>query len=172
LATFLTKFGDVQNSKAVTSLSINMTTGGYATIQISGHNHTANPHVAGTATGYADVSGFVPLGDWDGFGVPDFDVTTGDNATPSSATVTFTMEHSDSNDADGNHFVGKNKTPKAELRMDFEGIPTSNTIAALETDFDEWSVTVLVDSTDTSDSNSAFDTFSFTAHANPALATA
>jgi len=70
--------------------------------------------------------------------------------------------------------VGKNLTPRAELSMDFVGIPTSNTAALLEADFDgntNKMLVPLVDSEDSSDSNSDFDTFAFTAHANTDLAT-
>lgn len=189
LDTFLTKFGDVQNSKVVTGLTISMTAGGYATVQVTGHNHGTHAHAAGLGTGYADVSDFLPHNAavvspahpaepfyaWDGFGVPNFGVTTGDDATPASASVTFSMTHVDINDENGDHFSGKNITPKCELKMDFEGIPTSNTATLLETDFGVHigdMLTPLVDSTDSSDSNSKFDTFSFTAHANPLLATA
>ena len=190
LGTFLTKFGDVQSSKIVTGLSVTLSAAGYVTVQVSGHNHAENAHAAGLTVGYADVSDFFPHAAavtgppavpaepfyaWDGFGVPSFGVTLGDNASPSSASVTFSMNHVDTNDENGDHFVGKNITPKCELKMDFEGIPTSNTAALIEADFGAMDGNVLVpivDSIDASDSNSAFDTFSFTAHANPALATA
>jgi hypothetical protein len=181
LGTFLTQFGNVQSSKVVTGLTINMAAGQYVTIEVSGHNHTENSHAAGLAVGYADVSDFLPhetgeaFKSWDGFGVPTFGVTLGDNATPSAATVTFSMTHTDTNDENGDHFVGKNLTPRCELKMDFEGIPTSNTAALLETDFGANTNDMLVpivDSIDTADSNSAFDTFSFSAHANTDLATA
>jgi hypothetical protein len=181
LGTFLTKFGDVQNSKIVTGLSATLSAAGYVTVQVTGHNHAENAHDAGLTVGYADVSNFFPhetgepFKSWDGFGVPTFGVTVGDNASPSGASVTFSMNHIDTNDQNGDHLVGKNITPKCELKMDFEGIPTSNTAALLETDFGAMTsdmLVPLVDSTDSSDANSKFDTFSFTAHANPLLATA
>jgi hypothetical protein len=181
LGTFLTKFGDVQNSKIVTGLSVTLSAAGYVTVQVTGHNHAENAHAAGLTVGYADVSNFFPhetgepFKSWDGFGVPTFGVTVGDNASPSGASVTFSMNHIDTNDQNGDHLVGKNITPKCELKMDFEGIPTSNTAALLEADFGVMTsdmLVPLVDSTDSSDANSKFDTFSFTAHANPLLATA
>lgn len=181
LGTFLTKFGDVQNSKIVTGLSVTLSAAGYVTVQVTGHNHAENAHTAGLTVGYADVSNFFPheatepFVAWNGFGVPTFGVTVGDNASPSGASVTFSMNHIDTNDQNGDHLVGKNITPKCELKMDFEGIPTSNTAALLETDFGAMTsdmLVPLVDSTDSSDANSKFDTFSFTAHANPLLATA
>jgi len=189
LGTFLTKFGDVQSSKIVTGLSVTLSAAGYVTVQVTGHNHAENAHEAGLTVGYSDVSDFFPHAAavvsppkaaepffaWDGFGVPTFGVTVGDNASPSGASVTFSMNHIDTNDENGDHLIGKNITPKCELKMDFEGIPTSNTAALIEADFGAMTgdmLVPLVDSTDSSDANSKFDTFSFTAHANPLLATA
>jgi hypothetical protein len=181
LGTFLTQFGNVQNSKIVTDITVNMTAGGYATVDVAGHNHTENAHVAGLSIGYANVAAFLPnavgesFKNWDGFGVPDFGIALGDNASPSAATVTFKMNHIDTQDENGDHLVGKNVTPSCELKMDFEGIPTSNTDALIQADLRANTGTmfdVIVDVAEASDSNSAFDTFSFSAHANPALATA
>ncbi len=180
LGTFLTEFGNVQNSILVESISIGMSAEGYATVDITGHQHDENTHVAGIDVGYADVSDFLPhevgeaFEDWDGFGVPDFGITLGDNATPQSATVSFTMNHIDKNDPQGDHFIGKSITPRCELNMDFIGIPTSNTATLLEADFDGNTndmLDPLVDSVAESDSNSDFETFSFTAHANTTLET-
>lgn len=179
--TFLAQFGDVQNSKIVTGVTVNMTAGEYCTVDVEGHNHATNPHVAGLTVGYADVSDFLPhelteaFSGWNGFGVPDFGITVGDNASPSSATVTFAMNHVDQAGESGQHLVGKNITPRCELSMDFSGIPTSNTTTLLNVDFAANTNSMLgaiADSTDLNDSNSEFDTFSFVAHAHPALATA
>lgn len=180
IGTFLTEFGNVQNSQVITSLAINMTAADYATVDITGHNHTTNAHAAGLAIGHADVSGALPDGvgeafeNWDGFGVPDFEVGVGSNSTPASATITFTMNHVDEYDEAGDHFVGKNITPRSELTMDFTGIPTSNTPASLEvvlsapTGAPDWYVT----STDSNESNEEFDTFAFSAYSvDYALAT-
>jgi hypothetical protein len=189
LAAFLTQFGNVQDSKIITGLTINMTAAGYVTVEVTGHNHGENAHAAGLSIGYADVSDFLPHAAavveppksaepfyaWNGFGVPDFGITLGSNASPASATVSFTMNHIDTNDENGDHLVGKNTNPRCELKMDFEGIPTSNTATLIEADFAALAgdmLNALVDNADKSDANSAFDTFSFTAHANPALATA
>ena len=182
LATFLTKFGDFQTIGVVTGLNISMSASGYVTVDITGHQHAANPHAAGLGLGYADVSDFLPheTGEafvaWDGFGIPaDYDITVGAVSSASSATVTFSMNHVDQMDEAGDHLVGKNITPRCELSMDFVGVPTSNTPALLEADFDAATndmLSPLVDSTDTNDSNSDFDTFAFAAHANTDLATA
>jgi hypothetical protein len=181
LGTFLTTFGDVQNSILMNGLTINMTAGEYATFDFVGHQHDTNPHETGLLVGRADVSDFLPhevaeaFKDWNGFGVPDFGITTGANSSPNSATATFSMNHVDQMDEAGKHLVGKNITPRCELTMDFIGVPTSNTPTLLEADFDGNTndmLSPLVDSTDTDDSNADFDTFAFGAHANTDLETA
>jgi hypothetical protein len=181
MGTFLTKFGDLQTIGVVTGLTVNMTASGYVTIDITGHQHATNAHAAGLTLGYADVSDFFPheVGEafeaWDGFGVPDFGVTLGADSSFASASVTFSMNHVDQMDEAGDHLVGKNITPRCELSADFVGVPTSNTAALLEADFDANTndmLVPLVDSTDTNDSNSDFDTFAFAAHANTDLAIA
>ena len=175
--TFLTTFGEIQNSKAVTGITINMTAGEYCTVDIEGHNHGAKEHAsvfdnANMSVYFVAGAGFTT---WDGFGVPDFGVTLG-AASPSSATVTLSLNHIDQIDEAGAHLVGTNTTPRFELSMDFSGVPTSNTIALLETDFaaitvgtDDWD-DVLVDTIDSGDSNSDFDTFAFTAHGHVDIA--
>ena len=188
IGTFLTQFGDFQTIGVVTSLTINMSAGNYVTIDITGHQHGANAHAAGLTLGYADVSNFLPheatesFVSWDGFGIPEdttagdtvFKITGGGNASPSSASVTFSMDHKDQTDEAGAHLVGKNITPRCEGSVDFIGVPTSVTTTALEADFAS-NVnnmdTPLCDSTDTNDSNSDFDTFACAFHANVDLAT-
>lgn len=166
LSAALTEFGNVVSSKIVTELSITFEAGKYATVEIAGHNHTANAHAAGISIGYADVSAAVPAAA--GFGVPTFGVTVGSNATPIRASIRFSMNHIDKADTAGGHWVGKNTTPTAELSMEFEGMPTSQTRAALETDLTGWTV----DGCGPSDSNQDFDKFAVTAHRYFDLATA
>ena len=77
------------------------------------------------------------------------------------------MNHIDVNDEAGDHLAGKNITPRCELSMDFEGIPTSNTATTIQADLrlnNEEMLSPYVDSVDTNDSNSEFDTFSLVAH--------
>ena len=186
--TFLTTFGDFQTIGVVTGITINMTAAGYVTGEITGHQHADNAHASAVTTGRADVSDFLPHAAteafllWDGFGIPRnaagteaYIVTTGANSAPQSVTVTFSMNHVDQIDETGAHLVGKNLTPRCEISMDFIGVPTSNTAALLEGDFGAAvgdMLVPLVDSTDTNDSNTDFDTFAFTAHANADLETA
>ena len=187
LGTFATQFGTVQGSKIVTGVSISMSAGEYCTIDVEGHNHDENAHAAGLSIGYADVSDFLPhevgeaFAGWNGFGVPDFGITLGDNASPISATVSFAINHVDQIDEAGDHLVGKNITPRCELSMDFSGIPTSLSgadsdavKAALLADFQGNTSDMLgaiCDTYDKNDGNSEFDSSTFTAHAHASLAT-
>ena len=188
---FLENFGCTFDSKLVTGITINMTAADYCTVDFTGHNHAVNPHDGGAtptgatradalALGIVDVSDFLPhevaeaFNGWNGFGIPDFGVTTGDDSSPSSATATFTLNHVDQTDEQGDHLVGKNITPRCELSMDFTGTPTSNTKTLLNADWAANTNTMLgavTDSVASSDSNSDFDTFALTGHAHPALAT-
>jgi hypothetical protein len=190
---FLENFGCTYGTPGIvlTGLTINMSAQGFATVDFTGHNHLVNEHDAGAtptgatradalSLGVADVSDFMPhevaeaFNGWDGFGVPDFGITVGADSSPASASVTFTMNHVDVMDEQGDHLSGKNITPRCELSMDFVGIPTSNTATLLEADFDGNTNDMfipLVDSTDENTSNSDFDTFAFAAHANTDLST-
>ena len=160
LATLLTKFGDVHDSKKVDTLTINFEKGQYATVDVAGHNHSDEPHVAGLPDGYCDVSStdVIPAGA--GFGVPDWTIVMGANATPISATVAFSGNHIDREGADGNHWHGKTTTYRAELTLTTEGVPTSITVAAIETDATGWTV----DSINATDGNQDFDGYVFTMH--------
>lgn len=165
LATLLTKFGDVHDSKKVDSMTINFEKGQYATLDIAGHNHTANAHVAGLPDGYCDASAVIPAGS--GFGVPDWGITMGDNATPISATVSLSGNHIDREGTDGNHWQGKTTTYRAELTLSIEGVPTDITVAAIEADAAGWTV----DGINATDGNQDFDGYIFTLHRHFDLAT-
>jgi len=111
-----------------------------------------------TDAGVSDMSDALAASE--GFGVPDWGITLGDNATPISATLSFSfVNHIDENDVDGEHWSGTNTTPKAELSIELLGIPTSVTVAALETDMTGW--TVLTNGP--ADDNQALDRFLITA---------
>lgn len=158
LATMLTKFGDVHDSKKVDTLTINFEKGQYATVDVAGHNHSDEPHAAGLADGYCDASGTIPAAS--GFGVPDWGLTLGANATPISASVALSGNHIDREGTDGNHWQGKTTTFRADLTLTTEGVPTSVTVAAVETDIAGWTV----DSINATDGNQDFDGYVFTLH--------
>ena len=82
--------------------------------------------------------------------------------------------HNDIVDEQGQHLAGRNITPRAELSIDFEGIPTSSTKALLNADFNSninAMLGAIADTIDKNDSNTEFDTFNATAHAHTTLAT-
>ena len=166
LATLLTKFGDVHGSKKVDTMTVNFEKGQYATVDITGHNHTDNAHEAGLADGYCDASASIPSSS--GFGVPDWGITMGTNASPISATVTFSGNHIDREGEDGNHWQGKTTTYRAELTLTIEGVPTDITASAIETDATGWTV----DSINATDGNQDFDGYVFTLHRHFDLAIA
>ena len=152
LGTLLTQFGNVADSKAVTTMSISFRAGAYAEVTIDGHQHDANAHSAGIGEGYADVSAAIPASA--GFGVPTLTgQTIGTDASPVSLTITFNMNHIDKIGADGTHFTGKNLTCTAELSEEFEGTPSG----AEATD---WTT----DSKGGADSSENNDTYTYTAH--------
>ena len=188
---FLENFGCTFGGKLVNGITINMTAADYCTVDLTSHNHDTNPHDGGAtptgetradalALGIVDVSDFLPhevaeaFKDWSGFGVPDFGIVLGANATPKSATVTVELNHVDQVDEQGAHFIGKNITAKCSLTMDMSGIPTSNTSALLNVDYAANTNDMLGCLNDTvaeNDTNSDFDAFALTAHAHADLAT-
>lgn len=171
----------VQNSIAVTSYTINMTAGEYCTVDIEGHNHDANAHTALVniaALGAGQILSFSGFNNWDGFGVPStaaneyFGITC-TNASPASATLTVSVNHIDQIAEDGTHLVGTNTLGRSELTVEFSGSPDGPTLAGIQAEVRALGGTAwgsfLVDSIDASDSNSDFDTFSFTGHNNHTL---
>ena len=157
LGTILTTFGAVADSKLVTAVTINFTSGAYATVDITGHNHDNNAHASSDA-GVANVSSAVPSGA--GFGVPDYGLTVGTDSTPISSTLSFSLNHIDEPDAAGEHLVGKNTTVRVEMSLELLGVPTSVTVAAIESDLTGWTV----DTNGGADGNQQLDTFNITAH--------
>jgi len=157
LSTLLSAFGAVADSKLQTALTINFTAGAYATVDITGHNHDNNEHTL-SVSGVADVSGAVPASS--GFGVPSYGLTVGADSTPISSTLSFSLNHIDENDADGEHWVGTNTTVRAELTLELLGLPTSQTVAAIEGDLTDWTV----DTNGGTDGNQELDHFIITAH--------
>jgi hypothetical protein len=122
LGEVLTAFAQVAETKVMTEMTITFQAGQYAKVSCKGHQHSgANAH---TTTDAVDFSAAVPASA--GFGVPTWTgMTVGANATPVSATLTLSVEHVDRTGADGNHFTGKNLTPRAELVLEFIGTPTT-----------------------------------------------
>jgi len=157
LGAVLTAWGTILDSKAPDSMTINFALGAYATVDITGHNHDNNEHTS-TGLGVSNVSAAVPASA--GFGVPSFGLTVGANSTPISASITISHNHIDENDANGEHWVGINTTFRAEMSLELLGLPTSQTVAAIETDLAGWTV----DTNGPADGNQELDRFVITAH--------
>jgi hypothetical protein len=160
LNTFLTKFGDVQNSKAVTQIVIRLEAGAYPTLDITGHDHAVNTHTAGLSHGYANVAAAIATNT--GFGIATWTgQSMGDNATPSSASITLSLNHVDKIQQSGAHFAGKNITVVAELSESYIGTPTTPTPTS-------WTA----DNYGPGDANEEFDTYTWNGHRYFDLATA
>ena len=152
LGTSLSQFGDVFDSKKMVGMTINFTAGQYATVEVTGHQHTENAHVSGIADGYTDASAAIPASA--GFGVPTLTgQTIGAGATPISMTITLSCDHVDTEDEGGDHFVGKNIAFKAEVTATYTGSPTT-------VEGTGWTT----DSEGDNDSNSEYDGYTYTAH--------
>ena len=151
LNTTLTEFGNVFDSKKMTGLVLGFSAGEYATVSITGHQHAENAHNVGATEGIADVSAAVPAGA--GFGVPTLaGQVDGADASPVSMTMTFSFNHVDREGEDGNHFVGKNITCRAEVSVEWVGVPTTPEATGWETL-----------SQGPNDANEDFDGYSYTA---------
>ena len=146
--TFLTTFGEVQNSKAIEEIVVEFSNDAYPAVTVRGHNHDSNAH---SSLQDADVSSVIPASTG-GVGCPDIWTDAGTDSSPIGVTVTFGLEHVDVNGEDGEHWVGDNKNFRADVTARYVGSPTLTTTG--------WKV----DSQESSDSNDEFDTFTITAH--------
>lgn len=141
LGTLLTTFGAVFSAKLPLQIVVNFASGEWATVDVTGHQHAENLHMAGATdtvnltTGSGDL---IPSSS--GFGVPTWPgMTLGSDCAAVAATLTCTMEHVDTQDGAGDHFVGKNMTPKAELSLEFIGTPSVEALTG-------WTITSTGDS--------------------------
>jgi hypothetical protein len=153
LGGFLTTFGGIESSKVITQIAVNFSAGEYATVDVTGHNHAENAHTVQDSADMTSGTGdLIPSPA--GFGVPTWaGMTLGTNSTPVSAALTCTMEHLDRMDEGGDHFVGRNLTPKAELTLEFIGLPSVIALTG-------WTI----DSEGPSDSIDDPDSYAITAH--------
>ena len=121
LDTMLTTFGAVANSKQPTKLDFTFEVGVQASLDVEGHQHTANPH---TALNTFDCSGIIPASS--GSGVPELIAVTGD-VSPVNASLSMEIEHIDKPGADGGHFEGQNMRCHITVSVDYAGQPASVT---------------------------------------------
>lgn len=110
--------GDIVNSYVLTGISIQTSAEDFATMTLTGHNHTENPHSA-----QKKVAHGITLAKC--FGCTDF---TGDDAgatdSPISSSCDITCEHADQNDFEGNHLAGQNYNAKIEVKTTYAGAHT------------------------------------------------
>jgi len=148
LSTILTTFGEVADTKAITEVRIDFSQTLQPKVTITGHNHTANAHAALTD---ADVSGDVPASTG-GVGVPDIWANSNNDATPVSASMRFSLTHTDRNGKANGHWVGDNSAFRCDAEATYLGVPALTTT--------DWKL----DSAKTSDANSDMDGYTVRMH--------
>lgn len=152
LGTALTQFGDVFDAKKMTGMTIGFAAGQYATVDVDGHQHDAAAHTSAVTEGYCDATAATIAGA--GFGVPTWTgQVDGTDAAAVSATLTLTANHVDEIGADGAHFAGNSITFRAELTVEWVGVPTTPTPTG-------WTQ----DSYGPADSSTGFDRSTWTGH--------
>jgi len=147
---------------AVTSLYIGKVSGGYhidgfqvaysntgwPMVTVTGHNHTANPHVD---VGMVEIKPVLTLPA--GFGCADLFADTGAASSCVSANYTLSATHKDVQGKVGNHLAGDNMNGQEVITATYYGVPTLAT-----TGYD-------VTSTNLTDSNADFDQVAISATA-------
>lgn len=128
---FTAKVGQVVNSIMVDSITVTMEAEQPVKIDMTGHNHSANAHIAAT-TGLFDgfncnltnLAGAAVTG-WD---CPALSSTIGiDSGSDSAITkivLAYTAEHEDLVDKDGDHHVGTTFGGICNISLSFVGIPS------------------------------------------------
>lgn len=111
--------GALVNSLILTGINLNTINNDFATMTLTGHNHTANAHVATPLN--VVTHGYTLT---DGFGVTDFlGGTAGDNASPISGSINIVCDHVDRLDESGDHLIGQNFNARAEATTTWAGVP-------------------------------------------------
>ena len=166
LGTALSTFGEYlagPPTLVITSMTITFNAGDYAEVEIEGCNYYEDDGVTEVISadiGNSDVSAAVPAGA--GFGVPELaGVTLGTDASPTSLTLTFNLDHKATEGADGFMFTTKNITPEVTASAEYVGVPT--TIEPVT----NWTT----DSYENTDANDDFDAASWNGHRYFDLAT-
>ena len=120
---WLSAFGGVYGSAAMTELRIHFEAGEAATVTIDGHQHDANAHAA--LLDVFDCTGIIPASS--GNGVPTL-ITVAGSVSPVSADLVINANHVDKPGADGSHFWGQNAGPcRVSLTVQYEGTVTGVT---------------------------------------------
>lgn len=151
----LTTFGSVKNSKLVTDVTVNYSTGEYVSVTVAGHNHDENAHSVGLDT--FDADGIMVS--------PDCNVNPGvydalqlSNAATcvTSATLSYSIEHQDVECGSGDHGAGINLRGRCEATVEYVGDVDPSTVDS------SWTVVT----NETSDQNAGFCTESISAFQN------
>jgi len=153
--TLLSAFG-VTNLIHVDSITVAFSNTSQPSMSITGHQHYVNLHTTGTENVY-DWS--AALTDTGGVGIPtlglNYTLTVGGTVTAiTDLSLTFTTTHTDVLGSTGNHWAGIDTNGILTLSASGIGLYSDITVGNLWTE----------DDNDTSDSNTAFDTWSLTAH--------
>ena len=118
--------GDLVNSLIVTGIDVTTSATAFATLSLTGHNHTDNAHTSSPALNKAAHA----ITDTVGFGAVDFlGGTAGANADIESSTLSISCEHSDVEAKDGKHLVGENYDGKIVATTVWNGVPTTASAA-------------------------------------------
>jgi hypothetical protein len=155
LATVLTQFGDIRDSKAITSIELSFNNKEYPTLSIEGHNHAVNPHLTDYGREF-DVSTIVLPATFSGVGIPAIpDVTVAANNAIQSATISISMEHMEVEGSTGDHFASQNRTCRVDLSLSGVGPDSGITYTAS---------TWVKDDESSEDANTDPDSFSISVH--------
>lgn len=121
--TIPSEIGKIVNGLVLTSINIQTTADDYATMTLTGHNHTTNAHA--DTRPLKSVAHGISLAS--GFGCTDFlGGTAGDNASPVSSGINITTDHRDEDAGSGNHLIGDNFDPRMEGNTDWVGAPSAS----------------------------------------------
>ena len=157
LGAFATAFGAVIGTGAAAKIPTGMSLsypgpGEQPEISVTGHNHQTNNHSATTnppnTFDISSIIGTTPLG------VPDFFAGAGTDASQTSASLDFSMNHLDV-EANAGHFVGESITCRVDASTEYEGVVGSGDVTAGN---------YLQVLTSQSDANEATDTSAVTGH--------
>ena len=113
--------GAIVNSLDLTGISISTTAGDFASMTLTGHNHSDNAHAASPVLRFAAHG--ITLAD--GFGAKDFlGGTAGADASVESSTINISAQHVDIlAGATGNHLIGQNYNAMIEAETVWSGVP-------------------------------------------------
>ena len=153
----LEKFGCYMNSQALlTELELTMSNKDYPTLRLTGHDHAVNPHTGSDVRTF-EIGDLIPA--VQGIGIPtllsaDNLISFAATSTPTEVVMTASLQHMESEKADGDHFRGQNRTCMIEVRVSGVGTQADVTFAS------NWKT----GENDDGDSNQEDDTFSISAH--------